>query len=262
MNADEIYDSLMLCMVKSIRRYDPYYNGKVKAVAGLIDGFFHDRKKLIVSAISGKLGYDGASYLRLLAKHLFLVSVGSLNGEVTYERAELWPPPKAFFHSGAVGLSYVASKWFRYFLVDHINSRMSELEAKEGVFQLHTASGLIEDYGQDDNRNTSDRGTPHRFGNLTNPRTGLSVSTDLSLTKMPIDIGSMSLAWVSGTQAGLLADLTKRDRHLLYCVFARSMDWESIGQTFDISMREAKRWYGEILIFCRAFERFSAPGWI
>ncbi|MFL6353577.1 MAG: hypothetical protein ACJ74Z_17235 [Bryobacteraceae bacterium] len=258
MNADEIYDSLMLCMVKAVRRYDPYYNEKVKAVAGLIEGVFHDRKKFTASDISRQLGYDGTSYVRLLSKRLFLLASGSASGETQYERSDVWPPPKAFFQSGAVGLSYVASKWFRYYLVDHINSRMSELEAKEGVFQLHTSSNSVD---ENENPHTSDRGIPHRFGNYTNPRTGQSVATDLTLSRMPIDIGSMTLAWVSEPQSGLLAHLSKRDRHLLYCVFARSMDWEAIAQTFDISMREAKRWYGEILISA-APSNGSSPGFI
>ncbi|MGI9072569.1 MAG: hypothetical protein ACR2JB_14950 [Bryobacteraceae bacterium] len=100
MNADETYDSLMLCMVKAVRRYDPYYNEKVKAVAGLIEGVLHDRKKFTASDISRHLGYDGTSYVRLLCKRAFLLAGGSPSGEAQYERSDFWPPPKAFFQSG------------------------------------------------------------------------------------------------------------------------------------------------------------------
>src|SRR5206468_458354 len=38
MEADEVYDQLMICMVKAIKRYDPYYSEKVKATVEAIDG--------------------------------------------------------------------------------------------------------------------------------------------------------------------------------------------------------------------------------
>jgi hypothetical protein len=156
------------------------------------------------------LGYECASYVRLLARRPFLLLSAS-GAETIYERSETWPPPKAFFQSGAVGLSYVASKWFRYYLVDHINQRMSGIEAKEGIFQLHSPGSVIDARYQEEFHNTSDRGTPHSGGDFTNPRTRVSVAVDLTLTKMSIDVGRMTLQWVNESQISLSS-----------CCFARS----------------------------------------
>jgi hypothetical protein len=222
MNTDEIYDALMLCMVKAVRRYDPYYSDKARGVSMLlIEGALSDKKKFTVAHVSHNLGYECNSYVRLLARRLFLLSFGS-GADTIYERSPTWPPPKAFFQSGAVGLSYVASKWFRYYLVDHINQRMSEIEAKKGIFQLHSPGSAIDARYQDEFHNSNDRGIPHSGGDFTNPRTGMSVAVDLTLIKTSTDVRRMTLQWVNESQLGLLSELTKRDRQLLYCVYTRS----------------------------------------
>jgi hypothetical protein len=150
----------------------------------------------------------------------------------------------------AVGLSYVASKWFRYYLVDFIQNRMSEIESKEGVIQLTNQSQTPVPCDSADAPTNYDRGTPHVYGNMTNPRSGRSSAVDMSLCELPVDIGRMTLGWVNQEQTGVLEDLSKRDRHLLYCVFVREMDWESTAHTFGVSAREAKRWYTAVI--CRA----------
>jgi hypothetical protein len=244
MDADEVYDQLMICLVKAIKRYDPHYSNKVKATVEVLDGVLKPRKKFTTAEVSSHLGQDAASYLRVLVKRGYLLSgVGTVRGESQYQRSELWPVPDSLFANGAVGLSYVASKWFRYYLVDYIQNRMSEIEAKKGVVQLNTLAPGHTDGAE----SIYDRGTPHAFGNLANPRTGRSAAVDLSLTEMPVDIGRMTLTWVNEEQGGVLEGLSKRDRHLLYCVFVREMDWESIATTFQVSAREAKRWYTAII---------------
>jgi hypothetical protein len=62
----------------------------------------------------------------------------------------------------------------------------------------------------------------------------------------------MTLGWVNQEQTGVLEDLSKRDRHLLYCVFVREMDWESTAHTFQVSAREAKRWYTGVIATLQA----------
>jgi hypothetical protein len=138
MNPDEVFDQLILCMVKSVRKYDPYFHEKVKAVVGVIESEEFHEKKLFTAAVSRALGYDGAGYVRYLAKRLFLVACPpGVSGEPQFRRSPGWPPPAAFFQAGSVGLSYFGSKWFRYYLLDYIHSKMSELESKEGVLQLY-----------------------------------------------------------------------------------------------------------------------------
>jgi hypothetical protein len=84
-------------------------------------------------------------------------------------------------------------------------------------------------------------------GNYVNPRTGKASAVDLTLCKSPLDIGKLNLEWVNGTSKKLFIELGKRERHLLYCLYARDMDWEGISSTFDLNIREAKKWHLEIL---------------
>jgi hypothetical protein len=135
-------------------------------------------------------------------------------------RSEAWPVPDSLFQNGAVCLSDVAAKWFRYYLVDYIHWKRGELEAKEGVLQL--AEGFADSSYDFDPRRANDRGVPHRHGNLTNPRSGRSVAVDLTLAALPVDIGRLSLDGVNEGRPGLFEDLSKRDRPLLYCVFIRA----------------------------------------
>jgi hypothetical protein len=245
MNPDEVFDQLILCMVKSVRKYDPYFHEKVKAVVGIIEGDeFHEKKLFTAAAVSRALGYGGAGYIRYLAKRLFLVAGAPLSGEPQFRRSPGWPPPAAFFQAGSVGLSYFGSKWFRYYLVDYIHSKMGELESKEGVLQLHHDQEA--EYG-DHPSTIADHGLCHSGGNYVNPRTGKASAVDLTLCKFPLDIGKLNLEWVQGTPKKLFTELSKKERHLLYCLYARDMDWEGISSTFDLNIREAKKWHLEIL---------------
>jgi hypothetical protein len=247
MGSGELYDQLMMCLVKAIKKYDPYYSNKVKATVAVLDGALRDQKKFTISDVTKHLGYESATYLRVLVKRGFLTGGLAVAGkESQFARSAAWPVPESLFQHGPVGLSYVAAKWYRYYLVDYIHWRMSELEAKDGVIQLNEP-GVLSRYSDFEIGYPDDRGIPHRNGNLTNPRSGRSVAADLSLADLPVDIGRLSLSWVNEDKGGLFGELSKRDRHLLYCVFCRDMDWESIATTFQVSAREAKRWYTTVL---------------
>jgi hypothetical protein len=247
MKADEVYDQLMLCLVKTINKYDPFYSDKVRQVCELIGGEdFHNKKKFPAADVTRAMGYECASYLRMLAKRLFLVArKNETTGEVRYERGELWPPPASFFNAGAVGLPYFVSKWFRFYLVEFINDRMGELEAKDGVLQLRSgASGVKEN-------NVIDMGLPHTHGNYRAAHGSTTIMADVSLMESPCDIGTLNVDWVNGSKTGLFAGLTKSERHLLYCVFARNMDWESLARTFNKNVRETKAWYADLMTSLR-----------
>jgi hypothetical protein len=73
MDADEVYDQLMMCLVKAIRRYDPYYSNKVKATVAVLENGLADRKRFSISEVSSQLGYDAASYVRVLVKRGYLL---------------------------------------------------------------------------------------------------------------------------------------------------------------------------------------------
>jgi len=81
--------------------------------------------------------------LRLLARRGFLVPVKE-NGKISgWTRSGSWPPPAEFFQSGPVGFAYFVSSWFRYYLQQWIEKRLSELESKEGVYSYGLRSGTL-----------------------------------------------------------------------------------------------------------------------
>lgn len=63
-----------------------------------------------------------------------------------------------------------------------------------------------------------------------------------------IDVTKLDLAWVNETDDALFAALSRRERQLLYLVFAREMPWKDVAESFDIGPREAQRWYERVLI--------------
>jgi hypothetical protein len=56
MGADEVYDQLMMCLVRAIKKYDPYYSDKVKATVAVLTGPFEDRAKFTAKEVSAELG--------------------------------------------------------------------------------------------------------------------------------------------------------------------------------------------------------------
>ena len=265
MDTGEVYDSLIFCLIKAISRYDPDYHKKVQWVAKAIDKEFHAKRHIDIKNLSETIGEPGYSvddctrFLRLLSKHGFLAPIAEgANQVVAYRRTAAWPPPGSFFQSGSVGVSYFVTKWFRYFLVDWIKARMGEIEAKEDVLQLdHRLAGdflLPDQYGE----YQRDPAVPHSFGGFTSAKTGRSVAADMTLTKTPFDVSVLTLDWVNHTSDGLFGDLSRADRHLLFCIFSREMDWADVAVTFDVSIRDIKRRYLGILDRLRQKTRVQA----
>lgn len=248
LNADEVYDTFVMCLVKATRRYDPFYTNKVKAAADIVQKELHDKKKFTATEVSRYMGDDCARYLRLLVKHLFLVSHPQTDGsEVRFSRSENWPPPPAFFKVGPVGLTYFVSKWFRYLLVDWITWRMGELETSEGLLQLEHRYPQQRARHIGDGESIRDSSIPDSTGAFTNPYSGKSISADVSMNKLPLDVGSINLDWVNNNTSGLFGSLSRSDRHLLYCVFAQEMNWQDVSETLQTSIREAKKRYTAII---------------
>jgi len=93
--------------------------------------------------LNAYLDFDSVRYLRLLCRRGFLVPVGEKGTKSGgYARSENWPPPASFFSSGPIGLTYYLQTWFRYYLAEWIDGRMSELEAREGVYSLENGFRL------------------------------------------------------------------------------------------------------------------------
>ena len=254
MDQAEVYDQLMMCLVRAVKRYDPFYHEKVKQVVDAVDEEFYAQKFVITAQLSNRLDYDCTRYLRLLAKRGFLVPLAKKGAVTGYRTGATWPPPAEFLTGKPVGLSYFISKWFRYFLTDWINWRMGEIEAKDGILQLdHRAASIRR--GDRACDPVLDTPIPHAGGDFTMAHTGRSIAADISLTKLPLDIGEITLDWVNNKTDGHFGGLTRNDRHLIYCIFVREMDWTSIASSFRMSVRDVKRWYNTLIADLR--ERIS-----
>ncbi len=130
MTTEEIYDTLVFCLIRAMRQYDPLYSDKTRQVCEVIDQL---PTKFNESDFSGRVPFDCVRILRSLARKGFLASVtGKKKKVVGYQRGAAWPPPPEFFESGPIGFVYVIQMWFRYYLEHYISSRMSEVESKQG----------------------------------------------------------------------------------------------------------------------------------
>jgi hypothetical protein len=128
MDTDEVYDVLMEQLLKAVRRYDPAYTDKVKLITEIIDEELRKHDQFTAADINSHLDFDSDSYLRLLVRRGFLVA-GRTKGKdrARYARSGSWPPPVSFFKSGPIGLTYYLQTWFRYYVQQWIEARMSEL---------------------------------------------------------------------------------------------------------------------------------------
>jgi hypothetical protein len=70
--AGEVYDILVMCLLKAINKWDPYYTNGVRKVIDVIDTCFPIRKQFTAyqlnTALNGALGFDGTSLIRMLAR--------------------------------------------------------------------------------------------------------------------------------------------------------------------------------------------------
>jgi len=109
---EEIYDVLMMQLVRAIQKYDPSYTDKVRVVAEKIEDAF--QKQFTILELNGRLDFDGNRYVRLLCRRGFLEAVkgGKDKRIIGFLRSATWPPPASFFKSGAIGLAYYLQTWF------------------------------------------------------------------------------------------------------------------------------------------------------
>lgn len=70
---EEIYDVLMMQLVRAIQKYDPSYTDKVRVVAEKIEDAF--QKQFTILELNGRLDFDGNRYVRLLCRRGFLEAV-------------------------------------------------------------------------------------------------------------------------------------------------------------------------------------------
>ena len=62
-----MYDILVMCLLRAINKWDPYYTDKVRKVVNAIDIKFPSRKQFTAFQLSSELGFNGTSIARMLA---------------------------------------------------------------------------------------------------------------------------------------------------------------------------------------------------
>ena len=234
----EVYDVLMMQMVRAINGWDPKYHEKIQAVVKFLDGKFEYERFVSREVVDKNLGLDCTRYVRVLVKRGYLVEAGT-KGVLPGVRPAAWPPPEEFLQpTKPVGLVYYATKWSRYYLTDWIIWRMGELESREGVLQLDHRSNATPKPPRS-GENVWDPAIPHADGDFTIATSGKSVAADVSMKHLPLDVGTMDFDWVLNKSDGFFGGLSVKDRQLLYCFFAREMDWDSKAASMESTIRES-----------------------
>lgn len=254
MTPDDIYDILVMCLIRAIKKYDPFYTDKVKKVCNAIDKRLSKKSRrgkqpeFSAEDISKQLDFDCLSCIRLLVRKEYLQSIlGPKKKVIGYRRSKTWPPSSVFLNSGPVGFTYFLPMYFRYYLHEYISSVMSEIESKEHIFQL-------------DYRGKVSSSEPSDFGDLSIPSAdgaftdsaGYKWSADISLMKLPLDVSPMTLEWVKETDDKLFRKLTQQERYLLYMIFVQEMKLGEIASILDCDSATVRKQLDQILVYLQA----------
>ena len=251
MTSEDIYDILVLCLMRAIDRYDPTYTDKIRKVNQVINESFPKRRgkaiEFTADEITARLGFDCTGYIRLLVRKGFLSSViGPKKKIAGYKRLQ-WPPPQSFFESGPVGLTYFIQMYFRYYLHEYISTEMSSLESQDGVLQLDYRTLHQSEQGSGEFR---DAGLPHADGDFTGSD-GQSWAADTNLIRMPLDVSEMTPDWVLETNDKLFKKLTPSERNILRMVWVQEYSWKDIGLVLGCDSQTAKKKYVEVMTYLK-----------
>jgi hypothetical protein len=251
---DDIYDTLVMCLMRAVRKYDPHYTHKVRKVCEAIDEHF-PRKRGTAAVfnspdVSNLVGLESLSYIRLLVRRGYLESVvGPKKKVVGYKRTKVWPPKQSFFESGPIGFVYYLPRYFRYYLHEHICSAMGQIEAAEGMLQLDHGRAIGGDF-PDASGDYRDRRIPHAEGQFVGTN-GSRWAADLGLVNHPLDVSSMTLEWVKSTSDRLFRNLSPQERHLLYLIYVKEMKWVEIAASLDTDVDATKRQFNQIMTYLK-----------
>lgn len=256
---DDIYDILSTCIMKSVRKYDPFYHTKVKAVCEKIDEEFPDG--FTEPAVSGRMGFNCLGCLRMLVRRGQLESISEEGKVVGYKRTATWPPPKEFFESGPIGFAYFVPMYFRYYLHEYISNSMGEIESKDGMLQLgHGHSWQendhnprpIEDRSQYSSYDSISEGSiPHSSGSLTNYH-GSSWAADMKMVIRGWDLSTMDEEWIHRTSDRLFRKLTVAERYILYLHFVEEYKLADIASALQMSISAVQKKFKEIMDYLKA----------
>lgn len=66
--AGEVYDILVMCLLRAINKWDPHYTDGVRKVVDVIEQQFPPRKQFTAHQLNSSLGFDGTRIIRMLAR--------------------------------------------------------------------------------------------------------------------------------------------------------------------------------------------------
>ena len=252
---DDIYDSLLMCLMRAVKKYDPRYVEKLLKVCEIIDAKCKGKQRRVGLApefcaadISKKTGTDVNSYLRKLVKRGHLKSIADSKKKVIGYRREPknWPPPPVLFKQGPVGFTYAVQTYFRFYLHEYITRQMHSIESKEGMLQLdHRTFG-----GHQDGDSPIDQGIPHADGAFTDTD-GQNWAADTRLMNLPLDISIMDEEWVKHTDDKLFRNLEKSERYLLYLVYVKEYSVAQIAALMGIDPKAVRTKRDEVMSYLR-----------
>lgn len=251
-STDDIYDSLLMCLMRSVKKYDPFYVDKVKKACEAIYARCKRKQKrpgvtpeFTTEDISQDTNLNCVGYLRKLVKLGYLYSITDSKKKVIgYRRVpKNWPPPDSLFKSGRVGFTYFIPLYFRFYLHEHISEQMRAIESKEGMLQLDQR------FANNDTRTSlSDPGIPSADGAFTDSD-GATWAADVSLINLQLDVSSMTEDWVKKTDDRLFRKLEVKERYLLYLLFVKEFKWADIAATLGVDLKTARYKYDDIITY-------------
>ena len=126
-----------------------------------------------------------------------------------------------------MGLVHFLQRQFRYHLRQHIFEQMRQLEAQPDVLQLEHRSFTVDDDESFHSTILGSAALPHTQGGLSVK--GQNWAADRELEKRSFDLPTMDLEWVRHTDDKLFRTMSRFQRHLLYLVYVRELNWKEIG---------------------------------
>ena len=122
----------------------------------------------------------------------------------------LWPfwqgghPAEAPWRCAQIRLAYYLQMWFRYYLQQHIESSMSEIETKEGIYSLdfHRQAGN----SGDDGRATNAMGAVGNAGGKWWTAAEVPGTHKVQFSGPVGDLSHMNLEWVANTADPIFSD--------------------------------------------------------
>lgn len=251
---DDIYDSLLMCLIRAINKYDPYYVDKLKRVCEAINVKCKGKQRRAGTVpefsgqdVTGKLDMDCNSYLRKLVKRGYLYSIADAKKKVIGYRRDPknWPPPAALFKSGPVGFTYAIQTYFRFYLHEHITRQMHSIESKEGMLQLDHRSSRSTTW-----EGSGDSGIPNADGDFRGSD-GTSWSADTRLMRLPLDVSTIDEDWVKNTDDKLFRNLEVSERNLLYLIYVKEFSVSQIASVMDLDPKTVRSKRDEIMNYLR-----------